>query len=146
MQLDHKTQICALDGEKMLILINEGDHDYPNLQVVRKEKQENPSDMEMSANRPGHVGESARPGGHSYDDTDFHQLAEDRFAKDAADILYKRAFRGDVDKLIIVAPPNTLGEIRKSYHKEVEDVLIGEIDKEATNLPPNEIAEMVKAA
>lgn len=146
MELAHKTEICVVDGEKLLLLVNEGDDEYPNLTVVRKDKQENPSDGELSANRPGHVGESARPGGHSYEDTDFHQLAEDRFAKDAADILYKRAHQGKFDRLIVVAPPNTLGEIRKHYHKEVESRLVGEVDKEATNLPPDDIAKMVKAA
>ncbi|MBZ6377514.1 Host attachment protein [Pacificimonas flava] len=146
MQLDHKTQICVVDGEKMLILVNEGDHDYPDLAVVRKEKQDNPPDREQSANRRGRTSESSGNRRYAYDDTDFHQLAEDRFAADAADILYKRAHRGDIDKLILIAPPNTLGEIRQHYHKEVEDRLIGEIDKEATNLPPDDIAKMVKAA
>ena len=146
MELAHKTEICVVDGEKLLLLVNEGDDEYPNLEVVRKDKQDNPRDREQSANRRGRTSESTTGTRYAYEDTDFHQLAEDRFASDAADILYKRAHRGEYDKLIVIAPPKTLGEIRQHYHKEVEDRLIGEIDKEATNLPPADIAKMVKSA
>ncbi|MBV7256073.1 host attachment protein [Pacificimonas sp. WHA3] len=146
MQLEHKTEICVVDGEKLLLLVNEGDHEYPDLQVARKETQDNPSDGELSANRPGRQSESTGARTYAYDDTDFHQLAEDRFAADAADILYKRAHANKFEKLIVIAPPKTLGEIRKSYHVSVEQKLAGEIDKEATNLPPEDIANMIKAA
>lgn len=146
MNLPHKCEICVVDGEKMLLFVNEGDSDYPDLQIVRKEKQDNPADREQSANRRGRTSESTGSRRYAYEDTDFHQLAEDRFAADAADILYKRAHRGDFEQLIVVAPPSTLGELRQHYHKAVEERLLGEIDKEATNLPPDEIAQMVKAA
>ncbi|MGB7406139.1 MAG: host attachment family protein [Pacificimonas sp.] len=146
MDLPHKCEVCVVDGEKLLLLVNEGDAEYPNLEVVRKEKQDNPSDAELSANRPGRQSESTGARTYAYDNTDFHQLAEDRFAADAADILYKRAHANKFDQLIVVAPPNTLGEIRQHYHVSVEQKLIGEIDKEATNLPPDEISKMILAA
>ncbi|MEM8826904.1 MAG: host attachment family protein, partial [Pseudomonadota bacterium] len=139
-------EVCVVDGEKLLLLVTEGDSEHPNLEVVRKETQDNPPDREQSANRRGRQSESTGPRTYAYDDTDFHQLAEDRFASDAADILYKRAHAGKFENLIVIAPPNTLGEIRKSYHVSVEDKLLGEIDKEATNLPPDEIAGMIQAA
>lgn len=146
MELAHKTEICVVDGEKMLLLVNEGDHDYPDLDVVRKDRQDNPPNREQAANRRGRTFDSGSPGRSAYEDTDFHQLAEDRFAADAAAMLYKRAHKGEFERLIVVAPPKTLGELRQHYHKEVQSRLIGEIDKEATNLPPDDIARMVKAA
>ncbi|MHB9879641.1 host attachment family protein [Pacificimonas sp. ICDLI1SI03] len=146
MDLPNKCEICVVDGEKLLLLVNQGDSDYPNLEVIRKDTQDNPSDGEQSANRPGRQSESTGPRSYAYSDTDFHQLAEDRFAADAADILYKRAHSGKFDQLIVIAPPNTLGELRKHYHVSVKNKLLGEIDKEATNLPPDDISKMVKAA
>ncbi|MGB3722382.1 MAG: host attachment family protein [Pacificimonas sp.] len=146
MDIPHKTEICVVDGEKLLLFVNEGDEKYPDLQVIRKEKQDNPSDAEQSANKRGRQSESTGARTYAYDDTDFHQLAEDRFAADAADILYKRAHANKFEQLVVIAPPNTLGEIRKHYHVSVEQKLIGEIDKEATNLPPEEIAKMLQAA
>ena len=41
----------------------------------------------------------------------------------------------DFEALIIVAPPKTLGEMRKHYHKEVSQRLKGELDKDLTGHP-----------
>ena len=43
---------------------------------------------------------------------------------------------------IIVAPPKTLGEMRKHYHKEVSQRLSGELDKDLTG---HQIADIEKA-
>ncbi len=54
------------------------------------------------------------------DEVDFHQQEEDRFAVDAADLLKRRALANEFESLIIVAPPRTLGELRKHYHSRGE--------------------------
>lgn len=146
MILQHKTEICVADGRKLLLLVNEGDTKFPDLQVIREETQELLPDRELSTDRPGRSFQSVGARRSSYEETDFKQLAEDRFAAEVADILKKRALGGKTDRLIIIAPPATLGEMRKHYHKEVADRIIAEIAKEATNLPPDAIAAMVEAA
>jgi len=78
----------------------------------------------------------------SFEQTDFHQLEEDRFAAEVADMLKKRALKNDFESLIIVAPPKTLGEMRKHYHKEVSQRLSGELDKDLTG---HQIADIEKA-
>ncbi|KAK0345065.1 hypothetical protein LTR94_012364 [Friedmanniomyces endolithicus] len=75
--------------------------------------------------------------------TDFHELEEARFAAEAADLLKRRAFAQDYEKLIIVAPPTALGEMRKHYHKEVQDRLVGEIAKDLANHPVAEIEKII---
>ena len=47
--------------------------------------------------------------------------------------------------LIVVAPPRTLGALRKHYHKEVERRLIGEISKDLTGHPIGEIEKIIAA-
>lgn len=144
-QLQNDDLIVVADGEKALFLRNQTDHEDPHFEVVRKEEQDNPKDIDQSANRPGHVGESAHPGGHSYDDTDWHELAKDRFAADLADLLYERAHKGKFDRLVICAAPNVLGELRDKMHQEVSSKVVAEIPKTLTNHPVNEIEEIVKA-
>ena len=146
MILQHKTEICVADGRKLLLLVNEGDTKFPDLQVIREEEQELLRDRELSSDRPGRSFQSFGARRSSYEETDFKQLAEDRFAADVADILKKRALSGKTERLIVIAPPATLGEMRKHYHKEVADRIVAEIAKEATNLPPDAIAAMVEAA
>ena len=77
--------------------------------------------------------------------TDWHEIAKDRFARDLADILYAQAHRGRYDRLVIVAGPNILGEMRDHLHKEVQNRLIGEIPKTLTNHQLDEVEKIVRA-
>jgi protein required for attachment to host cells len=45
--------------------------------------------------------------------------------------------------LVIVAPPRTLGELRRSYHDELAKRVIGEVPKNLTNAPLHEIERLV---
>ena len=46
--------VLIADGEKALFLKNLTDAQDPHLEVVRKEEQENPKDIDQSANRKSH--------------------------------------------------------------------------------------------
>ena len=74
---------------------------------------------------------------------DYQQLGENRHAADAADQLRMRALAGDFDALVIIAPPKTLGELRKHLHTEVEKRIVMELPKEMTNRPIPDIAAML---
>ena len=132
MNLSHNTVVLVADGRKMLFLRNEGDGAHPNLIVERAEEHVDASTTEQGTDRPGRTQSSVGPGRNSYEQADFHQIEEDRFAAEAADMLKRRALANDFDKLIVVAPPRTLGELRKHYGKEVSDRLVGELDKDLT--------------
>ncbi len=132
MRIPNDCFVVVADGRKMLLLRNDGDADYPNLVVEEKHRQQNPPDRDQKSAEAGRAFSSASDRRSKFEETDFHQLEEDRFAVDVAEMLYERAFKGEFDKLIVVAPPRTLGEMRKHYHKEVGDRLIGEIDKDLT--------------
>lgn len=149
MELPHDSYVLVADGRKMLFFRNEGDADYPNLQVVTATEQKNPKTAEQGTDEPGRAFSSSgtmggRTGGRSaYSDTDFHTLEETRFAEDAAAMLKERALGGEFEQLLIVAPPSTLGDLRKHYHKEVEKRLIGEIAKDLTNHPVDQIEKVI---
>ncbi len=146
MQVPHNSVVLVADGEKMLFFRNAGDDEYLNLAVEAKEVQDNPATRDQKTDEAGRSFPSSGPGHHAYSETDFHQLEEDRFAAEAADMLKKRALNGDYDSLIVVAPPRTLGELRKHYHKEVEKRLTGEIAKDLTGHPVAEIEKIITAA
>jgi|SRR5690242_13867324 protein required for attachment to host cells len=139
MQVPHDAFVVVADGRKMLFFRNEGDAVYPNLVVERVREQDNPPAREQATDAPGVAFSSSGPGRSTYEETDFHQLEEDRFAAETAERLRKRALANDFEKLIVVAPPRTLGELRKHYHKEVTDRLIGELDKDLTGHPVKDI-------
>jgi protein required for attachment to host cells len=97
--------------------------------------QENPPIREQATDAPGRSMSSVGSARSAMEPTDFHQIQEDRFAAEAAEMLRKRALSNDFEQLVIVAPPRTLGELRKRYHKTVETRLIAEIDRDLTGMP-----------
>ncbi|WP_260484073.1 host attachment family protein [Sphingomicrobium flavum] len=137
------TLVLVTDGRKMLFLRNEGDDKHMNLQVEKKERRDDAPDRELSTDAPGSVFSSGSSARSSYEETDFHQLEEDRWAHEAADRINSRALKNDFDGLVIIAPPKTLGELRKKLHKETEKRTILQIDKEMTNQPLNEIEKLI---
>ncbi len=151
MQLAHNAVVLVADGRKMLFLRNEGDGEYPNLIVEHAREQDNPKDGDQKTDAAG--GSSSTQGGGQFApsrgsmaETDFHQLEEDRFAADAADLLKRRALANEFEQLIVIAPPRTLGELRKHYHKEVSSRLAGELDKDLTGHPVPDIEKAIQAA
>lgn len=165
MQVPHNSVVVVADGRKMLFLRNEGDDVYPNLIVETAQEKPNPATRDQATDAAGAArstqsgpgapvvaqngsnhaqggGAQFAPSRGSFEQTDFHQLEEDRFAAEVADMLKKRALKNDFESLIIVAPPKTLGEMRKHYHKEVSQRLSGELDKDLTG---HQIADIEKA-
>ncbi|MFW2545009.1 host attachment family protein [Primorskyibacter sp. 2E107] len=138
------TWVLVADGEKALFLRNDVDAQDPDLNVVRIEEQDNPSDYDQSANRPGRMHDGGPGQKSAVDDTDWHELAKERFADDLADILYKQAHKGAFERLVLVAPPATLGELRDKMHKEVSDKVVAEVDKTLTNHPIDKIEALLK--
>ncbi len=96
--------------------------------------------------RPGRFNDGPSVHRSAVADTDWHRAQKEKFADDIADRLYRLAHRGDFDKLVIVAPPLVLGEMRRKLHKEVSDRIVGEVPKTLTNHPVYEIEKLLMAA
>ncbi len=144
-ELKNGTWVLIADGEKALFLENITDSENPNLIVRREESQDNPPTREQGANRPGRVHESAGSSSHAYEDTDWHRLEKERFAVELADILYAKAHSGAFERIVIVAAPRILGELREKLHQEVTDKVVGEIDKTLTNHTLADIEKILKS-
>ena len=144
MKLEHDIWVVVADGEKALFLRNEGDAVYPNLEVFREVKESNPPSREQGTDQPGRLSDG--PGAHrsAVQETDWHRIEKERFAKEIAERLYKAAHRGDYRRLVIVAPPLVMGEMRKELHKEVEDRVVGEVSKTLTNHTVAEIERILQ--
>jgi protein required for attachment to host cells len=146
MQLPHNSFVVVADGKKMLFFRNEGDSDYPRLEVEGKRNTPDARDRDQKSDAPGRAFDDSGGAGRSaYEETDFHQLEEDRFAAETAELLRKRALRNEFEALVVVAPPRTLGALRKHYHKEVEKRLAGEVAKDLTGHPVAEIEKILLA-
>ena len=141
-RIKNGTHVVVADSEKALYLVNLTDGENPYLDVLRKDAQDNPPDREQSANHRGRMAPSVGPKS-AFQDTDWHELAKERFADDIADHLYKMAHAGEIDSLILVAGPKVLGNIRDALHIEVRNKIIAEVDKNLAGHPLDEIEKIL---
>jgi len=146
LKIEHDAWVVVADGEKALFLRNEGDAVHPNLQVFREMHDENPATRDQGTDRPGRVPNIGGNHRSAVEETDWHRIEKERFAAEIADRLYKLAHRDRFKKLIVVAPPAVLGDMRKEFHKEVSDRIVAEVPKTLTNHPVDQIEKHLLAA
>lgn len=126
--------VAVSDGEILNLFRNAGDESAPKLTALPHADVS--TDNKGSGGR--HQSSSANPSDSQQD--------EDSFAAGTAAMLNKRVLDGDVEKLIIVAAPRTLGELRKHYHKALSAVLLGEIPKDLTGHSVADVETTIAAA
>ena len=143
MALPHRALVLVADGTKVLFLRNHGDQNQIDLRTESHDAREDRKDREIKTDAPGTMKQSMGYGRPSMDETDFHQQEEDRWVKDAAEELKKRALRNDFEALAIIAPPKALGTFRKELHKEVQKRIVLTINKEMTDRPIPDIEELL---
>jgi protein required for attachment to host cells len=144
MPLPNNALVLVIDGRKTLFFRNHGDENQIDLRTESHDERQDAPDREMKSDAPGAIGQSAGHSGRvAYEETDFHQLEEDRWAHSAVDEINKRVLANDFDALAIVAPPRTLGEIRKKLHKEAARRIVCEIPKEMTGRPIPDIEALL---
>ncbi|HVL79166.1 MAG TPA: host attachment family protein [Sphingomicrobium sp.] len=143
MALPHHALVLVADGRKMLLLRNHGDQNQIDLRTESHDVRDDSKDSEMKTDSPGTQSPRVGIGRDTMEETDFHQLEEDRWVKDAAEELKKRALRNDFEALAVIAPPKALGVLRKELHKEVEKRIVLTLNKEMTDRPIPDIEELL---
>jgi protein required for attachment to host cells len=143
MRLPNNALVLVADGRKMLFFRNHGDGNQIDLRTESHDARKERRNREIKTDAPGSVQQSFGSGRSTYEEPDFHQQEEDRWIKDAADELKKRALRGDFDALAIVAPPKALGVIKRFLHKEVQKRLVRTVKKEMSGRPIRDIEALL---
>jgi protein required for attachment to host cells len=135
--IPHNALVLVGDGTRAIFLRNNGTVMNPQLSVENVFEHDNPPTREQGTDRPtrGKTGFHSPRG--NIEQSDWHQLNEERFASDIADKLYHLAHANRFSRLVIVAPPKILGALRQSMHKEVSDKISAEVPKEmaAASIP-----------
>jgi protein required for attachment to host cells len=143
MAIPHGALVLVADGKKMLFLRNHGDSGMIDLRTESHDERADPMDRDIKSDAPGTVQQSFGGGRSTYEETDFKQQGEDRWAKEAAEEVNKRALRNDFDALVVVAPPKALGVFRRYLHKEAERRIVLTVNKTMTDRPIPDIEELL---
>lgn len=140
--IPHGGYVVVCDGGKALVLRNEGPLFKPDLRVQRVfEAPPNPPTHAQGTDRPPRVRLGDRRS--AIEQTDWHDLAERRFADEVA--LALNAIE-PMTALVIVAPPRTLAEMRRALPERLKRVVIAEVDKDLTKHPVEEIGRQLSEA
>lgn len=143
MAIPHRALVLVADGKKTLFLRNHGDSGMIDLRTEAHVRRPDPMDRDIRSDAPGVQAPSAGSGRDTLGEDDFHQQGEDRWIRDAAEEVNRRALSNDFDALVVVVPPRALGQFRKKLHKEAERRLIRTVNKEMTDRPIPDIEELL---
>ena len=135
MKVPHMAHVALVDGQRFVLMRNRGQMFEPKLERVEEPELE---PTNFSAGIRHQDGAGQRTGS-----TDLNELAH---GAAASEWLNAKALAGEIEQLVIVADPKTLGEMRRHYHKELESRIVGELDKALTNGAVPEIEKALAAA
>lgn len=144
MNIHHNALILVADGKKYLLLRNNGDFRSVVLGYEGGGEKENPATREQGSDSPGRAFSSTGTARSAIQQTDWHQIEEDRFAARIAEELGTLADAGDFEELIVVAPSRFLAQLRKGFSHLVTARLVAEIPKDLTKHPVDEIAKILE--
>ena len=135
MKLPHKAHVAVLDGVSFTLFRNDGPIFEPKLNPIEKPDL-SPTNFSSGVRHQDQIGKML---GRT-------QLDELAHGAAAAEWLNAKAIAGEIESLLVIADPKTLGEMRQHYHSELESRLVGEIDKTLTGQNSDEIAKAIAAA
>jgi protein required for attachment to host cells len=131
------------DGRRALFFRNHGDSEVLDLRVIETRVEDNPPTHEQGTSAPGRAFSSVGHGRSSLESTDWHDLEEKHFAREIAATINKAAESGAMREIVIVAPPRTLGELRKELSPKAQSKVAGELDKDLTKHPLPQIEKVL---
>lgn len=95
---------------------------------------------DLGSDRPARSQESVGSARHAIEPKhDPRRLAAAEFAEDVADYLEQSAVSKRYDRLVIVAPPHMLSDLRKALGNHAEPLVVAEINKDLTKIPLHEL-------
>ena len=125
------TWVVVADGRRVRVFRNDGPG--KGVEPIREEEDAiNPRTRQQGTDRPGRVQESVGGARHSVEPQDLHQAQEAAFARRLGAELSDAARRDAFDRLVLIAAPKCLGDVRSALDDHARSKVIGEIDKDLT--------------
>lgn len=141
MLLPHGTVFALVDGEKFELYRNARTEAQPKLEPVPVPAVESTN---HSAGARDHDKVSRFGFGAPKDKLD--KMEERSHAIAVAEWLNQEVLQHRIKSLVIMADPRSLGEMRRRYHKELEKVLLRDVDATMAGATPEAIIEKLRAA
>lgn len=139
------TWLAVCDGQKALLLENEGARGLPELKTRETFIQENPPSHLQGTARPGKV-YSGKGGRHAAtEESDFHEQAAASFLRRFAQHINREVEARRICALVLVAPAKALGILRANLSDGARRAVKVELHKDYVKLPLAEIERLLGA-
>lgn len=133
LQPKRTTWVVVADGARAFIVANRGPGTGLSPVPGTAREHELPKTSELGTDKPGRSFSSTHSGvRHSMENVDWHQYEKHKFAHGIAQMLDEARGRRAFDHLVLVAPPETLGELRAKLDKHTQAMISGEVAKDLT--------------
>lgn len=127
MHLPANAHVAVVDGEHFSLFRNSGTEQEPSLSKV---------DLSLESSTAHNAGQGDTP----------RQNEEAGHAAAVAEALNAAVLGNRMSALVVIADPTTLGEMRKLYHKALEQVLAGEIAKTLAGHSTDDLLKAIASA
>jgi len=138
MLLPHGTVFAIVDGENFELYRNSGMESSPRLTAIETPPLEATNYSSAARN---HDKISRFQVGAPRDRLD--KMEEAAHVTAVTHWLNSEVLAHRIDRLVVVADPRSLGEMRRHYHKELEGVLLGEVPKDLVGRPAQDIIRVL---
>ncbi|MFN3232319.1 MAG: host attachment protein [Alphaproteobacteria bacterium] len=134
--------IAIADGAKARIFSSKGPRLHLELVGELNSEKARQRASDLTSDRQGRVQNRVGTGSAAMEaPTDPQAVEKTRFTRELVSYLEAADTRGDFDALVLVAPPRTLGEVRKLLPGTLAEKVSHEVGKDLTNSPPKEVEE-----
>ena len=140
----HRTWVIVID-QHIARLFERNERGLEPIGIIQPDPKEN---MELTNKSVGRVSSSAGKSiRHKYE-PHMNEGRQERlsFARQISDWLDKAVYENAFDRIIIAAPPKTLGDLRKVIKRPVQDRIFGEINKDLTKLDVQDLNKEIEKA
>lgn len=139
------TWVVVADGQRATVYHNDGPNKGLEIIEGMGGHRDGPRSSEIISDKSGRMpgmagGTGAAALGRR---SDPHELEEARFTEQLAEEVNRAALEKQFDRLILAAPPRTLGILRKALSDHATERVIAALDKDLTKVSRDDLAKQV---
>ena len=99
---------------------------------------------DLGLDRPARVKESANAARHAVEPRrDLHEAAKEDFIALVAEDIEAGHGRDQFDRLVLIAPPRVLTELKQKLSKPITKIVVSDLQKDLTKVPDHDLAKHI---
>jgi protein required for attachment to host cells len=136
------TWVLVADGSRARLFVNDGVGKGLKPALDQESIGAKLPSREIAADRPGRTFDIAGHGRHAMEPpTDPQRHEQETFARELAGVLEDGRKRNAFDRLVVVAPPKALGDLRSEFSDPLRRLVTAELNKDLTKISIDELPD-----